>query len=65
MKRRTSKAAERAKKKAAREAGMKNPGGASKYARKHAYCLKHGVWGFEVSNPKPWKKSTNDVAKAA
>jgi len=32
-------------------------GGNSNYARKKAYCHKHGVWGFEVQNPKPWKKS--------
>ena len=32
-------------------------GGDSQYARKHAYCSKHGVWGFEVAEPKPWKKA--------
>ena len=30
-------------------------GGDSKYARKRAWCHKHGVWGFEVREPKPWK----------
>lgn len=32
-------------------------GGDSNYARKKAYCRKNGVWGFEVPEPKPWKKS--------
>jgi endonuclease YncB( thermonuclease family) len=31
--------------------------GESQYARKKAYCQKNGVWGFEVPEPKPWKKS--------
>jgi hypothetical protein len=35
--------------------GMKNPSGNSKYGRKHAYCVKNKVWGFEVPEPKPWK----------
>jgi len=29
-------------------------GGESKYARKRKYCIKNGVWGFEVPYPKPW-----------
>lgn len=29
-------------------------GGESRYAKKRAYCHKHGVWGFEVLPPKPW-----------
>lgn len=27
----------------------------SNYGRKRAYCQKHGVWGFQVPNPKPWR----------
>lgn len=33
-------------------------GGESSYGRKRKYCLKHGVWGFEVIGPKPWKKAS-------
>lgn len=40
---------------AAKEAGMKRPGGASNYAKKKAWCDRNGMWGFEVSPPKPWK----------
>jgi hypothetical protein len=54
MKRRTTRVARRAQKRAAKEAAMRKPGHKSKYARKVAYCLKHGVWGFEVPWPKPW-----------
>jgi hypothetical protein len=36
---------------------MSKEGGESDYARKRDYCNKHGVWGFEVPEPKPWKKS--------
>lgn len=57
MKRRTKRAAARARVKAAKEAGMRRPGGKSNYARKREYCLKHGVYGFEVKPPKPWKAS--------
>lgn len=31
--------------------------GDSQYARKRAFCLKNGVWGFEVLPPKPWKRA--------
>jgi hypothetical protein len=33
----------------------KEGGGESRYAKKHKYCIKNGVWGFEVPEPKPWK----------
>jgi len=33
-------------------------GGKSKYARKHAYLNKAGLWGFEVPTPKPWQGKT-------
>jgi len=33
-------------------------GGESNYARKRKYCIKNGVWGWEVLAPKPWKKSS-------
>lgn len=28
----------------------------SNYARKHAYLSRHALWGFEVPEPKPWKR---------
>ena len=34
-------------------------GGDSKYARKHKYCVRHGIWGFEIFEPKPWQKAIN------
>ena len=37
-----------------RRASQHKPGGKSKYARKAAYCRRHGVWGFDVGFPKPW-----------
>ena len=33
-------------------------GGESNYARKRKYCLRHGVWGWEVPYPKPWRKAS-------
>jgi hypothetical protein len=30
-------------------------GGDSRYARKRQWCIKNGVWGWEVPEPKPWK----------
>ena len=57
MKRRTKRAANRARVKASKEAGMKRAGGKSNYARKREWCAKHGVFGFEVKPPKPWKAS--------
>jgi hypothetical protein len=44
------------KRSAAYKAGG-NKKGTSNYARKRAYCVKHGVWGFEVPIPKPWKRA--------
>jgi endonuclease YncB( thermonuclease family) len=38
-------------------ATYKAGGGESQYARKKAYCHKNGVWGFDVPEPKPWKKA--------
>jgi hypothetical protein len=29
----------------------------SNYARKHSYLSRNGLWGFEVAEPKPWKKA--------
>jgi len=48
---------DRAARKAAKAAAMKEPGYESNYARKRAYCLKHECWGFEVPEPKPWKRA--------
>jgi desulfoferrodoxin (superoxide reductase-like protein) len=53
VKRQKTMAAKRARKASI----MKRNGGESTYARKRDYCNKHGVWGFEVPEPKPWKKS--------
>jgi hypothetical protein len=39
----------------AKKAAMGNAGQISKYARKHAWCAAHGVFGFQVPEPKPWK----------
>lgn len=32
----------------------------SNYSRKHAYLARHGLWGFEVPEPKPWRKRAED-----
>ena len=55
-KRRTKRADQRAKRRAQREAGMKNPGGASNYARKKQWLDRNGMWGFDVHEPKPWRR---------
>jgi hypothetical protein len=52
MKRRTRAQQQRA---AAKRHRINNPGQKSKYARKAAWLFRHGVWGFEVPFPKPWK----------
>jgi len=39
------------KKDGKRKSGKKK----SNYERKHEYLSRNGLWGFEVSNPKPWK----------
>jgi hypothetical protein len=36
--------------------GNKNGSGDSNYARKRDWCRRNGKWGFEVSEPKPWKR---------
>lgn len=40
-----------------RKASMHNPGGESNYARKRAWLLKNAMWGFDVPEPKPWKRA--------
>lgn len=57
MKRSKKRAQERAKRSAARAAGQKRPGGQSAYARKAAWLQTHGMWGFDVPHPKPWRSS--------
>ena len=57
MKRRTTKAQERAKKKASKQASMRRPGHKSPYARKAAWLHAHEMWGFDVPEPKPWRSS--------
>lgn len=57
MKRKTQRAQKRANKRAAKEAGMKRTGGKSNYARKHEWCARNGVFGFQVLEPKPWKST--------
>lgn len=39
-----------------RKLAMKNPGGESNYARKRAWLRRHAMWGFDVPEPKPWKR---------
>lgn len=34
--------------------------GESQYARKKKYCDRHGVYGFQVLEPKPWKMSKKE-----
>lgn len=58
MKRRTTKSQDRARKKAARQAGMQRPGGSSRYGRKSRYLKTHGGWGFEYFEPKPWRSAS-------
>jgi hypothetical protein len=44
------------------------PGGVSeesKYGRKKAWCAKNGKWGWEVPEPKPWKKASDTKPAAA
>ena len=45
----------RAQRKAAKARSMKHGGHKSNYARKHEFLLAHGGFGFEYSEPKPWK----------
>ncbi len=43
-------------KRARKKAKMETPGEESNYARKERYCSKHGVWGFEIPEPKLWRR---------
>lgn len=49
---------ERAKRRAQRAAGQKRPGGESAYARKRDWLTTHGMWGFDVPHPKPWRRGS-------
>lgn len=57
MKRRTIRERKRAARRVERELGMQRPGGQSDYARKKRWLMRHGVFGFEVREPKPWRTS--------
>jgi hypothetical protein len=57
MKRSTTRSQDRAKRKAQKQAGMKRPGGKSRYARKRDWLHAHSMWGFDVPEPKPWRSS--------
>ncbi len=57
MKRSKRRTDDRAKRRAARAAGQKRPGGKSSYARKAEWLNAHGMWGFDVPHPKPWLSS--------
>ncbi len=35
--------------------GGNAPSEKSRYGRKYAYRKTHGGWGFDYSEPKPWK----------
>lgn len=56
MKRTTARATARAKRKSEKERGMHAPGGESDYSRKHRWLARSALWGWEVSEPKPWKR---------
>lgn len=43
-----------AEKRSRKIAAMKHASGMSKYGRKHTYCERNGVFGFQVPDPKPW-----------
>ena len=34
----------------------------SNYGRKHVWLSRHGLWGFEVPEPKPWRGSAEGGA---
>lgn len=34
-------------------------GGDSRYARKRKYLARRGLWGWEVPEPKPWKRASS------
>jgi len=38
-----------------KRSAMDHPSGKSKYGRKKEYCTANGVFGFQVSDPKPWR----------
>ena len=44
-----------AEKRQRKASSMKNAGAQSNYAKKKAYCTRNKIWGFMVSEPKPWK----------
>ena len=46
-----------ATRKAAKAAAMKRPGFQSQYALKRAWLNRSGMWGWEVPEPKPWRKT--------
>lgn len=57
MKRRTVRAKQREeKRKARKKAAQAKPSGKSSYARKRAYLLSHGLWGWEVAE-KFWRQT--------
>jgi hypothetical protein len=39
---------------ARKETAMMHPSGESKYGRKKKYCDNHGLFGFQIPDPKPW-----------
>ncbi len=45
----------RAIKAAAKARRIANPGHSSRYARKVIWLHRNGKWGWEISEPKPWK----------
>ena len=44
-----------ASKRSQKQSAMMKPGAKSRYAKKKAYLNRNGLWGFQVSEPKPWK----------
>jgi hypothetical protein len=38
-----------------RQQAKQNPSGESKYGKKKKYLDRHGFYGYQVPEPKPWK----------
>lgn len=57
-KRRTARQKSREEKRRAKLHRINNPGQSSSCARKVRYLNKNGLWGFEVPEPKPWRRAS-------
>lgn len=50
-----NRAKDKAAKKARKAKAMRNPSFESKYGRKKKFLAREGGWGWEYTEPKPWK----------